>query len=114
MEQLNRIAIRGYIGGVKVHEVNNSKVARFSIVTHYAFKSKNGTDMVETMWHNVTAWEGRTINDISRIKTGNPAYVIGRLKQYKYVDVEGMTRTMYEIVAYTVEIYEGETLRYEM
>lgn len=114
MEQLNRIAIRGHIGNVRIQEVRDTKVARFCIVTHYAYKSKQGLQVVETMWHNVTAWEGRNIKDVERLKSADSAYVVGRLKSNRFTGSDGHERTCYEIVAYDMECYYGEPLRYEM
>ena len=42
MEHLNRIEIRGRVGTVRKNEVNGSKVANFSLVSEYLYKTKDG------------------------------------------------------------------------
>ena len=42
MEQINRIELRGNVGNVKLQNVGNSEVIRFSLATNYAFKGKDG------------------------------------------------------------------------
>ena len=55
MEQINRIVLRGNVGNVKLQNVGNSEVIRFSLATNYAFKGKDGNPVIETTWHNITA-----------------------------------------------------------
>ncbi len=48
MEQINRIELRGNVGNVKLQNVGNSEVIRFSLATNYAFKGKDGNPVIET------------------------------------------------------------------
>ena len=47
MEQLNRIEIRGHVGNVNVVAVGDAKVAHFSVVTNFAYKSRNNEPVIE-------------------------------------------------------------------
>lgn len=58
MEQLNRLEIRGNVGNVNILKVGETRVAHFSVATNFAYKGRNGEPVIETTWHNVTAWEG--------------------------------------------------------
>lgn len=58
MEQLNRLEIRGNVGNVNILRVGDTRVAHFSVATNFAYKGRNGEPVIETTWHNVTAWEG--------------------------------------------------------
>ena len=55
MEQLNKIELRGNVGNIRVQAVGENEVANFSLATNFAYKSKDGTPVIETTWHNITA-----------------------------------------------------------
>ena len=67
MEQLNRIELRGTVGSIKVQTYSGKKVGRINLATSMAFKDKSGTPVIETQWHSVNAWEGKTIEDVDSI-----------------------------------------------
>ena len=48
MEHLNSVTLRGYVGNVRIMDVQDRKVANFSVVTHFAFKNSNGDTVIET------------------------------------------------------------------
>lgn len=99
MEQLNRIEIRGVVGSVKFSVINERQMARFSVVTNYAYKDKEGVPVIESTWHNVVAFEGRNIKDLTKIERGSRIQVIGRLKISKYTGMDGIDKTTVEILA---------------
>ena len=104
MEQLNRIEIRGNVGNVNVINVGNTRVAHFSVATNFAYKDRNGEPVIETTWHNVTAWEGnKGIPSLEIIAKGFPLYVTGRLRIQKYIAGDGTDKTSYDIIANTIE-----------
>ena len=95
MEQLNRLEIRGNVGNVNILRVGDTRVAHFSVV-------------IETTWHNVTAWEGnKGIPSLDIICKGFPVYVAGRLRSQKYTANDGTERTSMEVIASTVEPVDG-------
>ena len=108
MEQLNRIEIRGIIGSVYVKDFANAKVANFSVATSYAYKSSDGTPIVETTWHRVVAWEGNGIMNLHHLQKGNGVHVIGRLRMQRYNAADGTERTSYEILARTLELEDQQ------
>lgn len=115
MEQLNRIELRGTVGGVRLQNYNELTVAHFTLVTNYAYKDKEGTPVIESTWHNVTAWEGKDIPDLSSIDKGTKLYVIGRLRTQKYTGADGVDRVSTEVVARRiVVIEEDQQLQCEM
>ena len=63
MEQINKIELRGNVGNVKLQTVGNNENIRFSVATNYAYKDKEGRPVIETTWHNVTAWNGKGMPD---------------------------------------------------
>ncbi len=104
---MNRIEIRGNVGNVSIHQVGESRVAHFSVATNYAYKGRNSEAVIETTWHNVTAWEGRSIPDLDIITKGFGVYVVGRLRSQKYTASDGTERTSLEIIANSVEAVDG-------
>ena len=103
MEQLNKIELRGNVGNIRVQAVGENEVANFSLATNFAYKSKDGTPVIETTWHNVTAWEGRNIPDLSIIRKGQPIYVNGRFRVQRVTGSDGVEKNFNEILASTVE-----------
>lgn len=115
MEQLNRIELRGIIGSVRVQTYNGRKVAKFTVATNYAYRGLEGEPIIETTWHNVSAWENKDIGSVDRIQKGSKVYVTGRIKTQKYTDAEGKDKYWYEVIAYKITIIDNEALfQYEM
>ena len=108
MEQLKKIEIRGNVGSVNILRVGNTRVAHFSVATNFAYKDRNGEPVIETTWHNVTAWEGnKGIPSLEMISKGFPIYVTGRLRIQKYIAGDGSEKTSYDIIANTIEAVES-------
>ena len=107
MEQLNRLEIRGNVGNVSILKVGEKRVAHFSVATNFAYKGRNGDPIIETTWHNVTAWEGKGMPDLDLIQVGTPLYVRGRLRSQKYIANDGTEKTSVEVIAGAVELADG-------
>lgn len=99
MEQLNRIELRGTVGSIKVQTYSGKKVGRINLATSMAFKDKSGTPVIETQWHSVNAWEGKTIEDVDSIGKGDKLYVVGRVKYSKFTGTDGVDHYNTEIQA---------------
>ena len=115
MEQLNRIELRGIVGNVRQMSYPDSLLTRFSLVTNYAYKDRDGNAVIEPSWHNVTAWNGKYIPDLSAMEKGDRVYVVGRLRYQKVTAADGTDRYYTEILATKVEVLpDSDTLQYEM
>lgn len=115
MEQINRIELRGLVGMVRLQETVGKKVAHFTLATSSAFNDRNGSAVIDTQWHNVSAWEGKNITGLEKIKKGSKVKVIGRVRYNKYTGADGIDRVATDIVASKLEIISSdETLQYEM
>lgn len=109
MEQLNKIEIRGNVGNVLIKTVGGRRVASISVATNYAYKGRNGEPVIETTWHNVTAWEGnKGIPDLDTIEKGFPVYVTGRVRTQKYMGSDGTEKYIMDIVANLIEKVDGK------
>lgn len=105
MEQLNKVELKGNVGHIKVQEIGNNQVAKFSLATNYSFKTKDGNSVVETTWHNIVAWAGKGMpENLNSIQKGDNLYVTGRLKQNKFTGNDGLEHCVVEVVAKSVEI----------
>ena len=108
MEFLNKTEIRGIVGNSSIQKVADTRICRFSVVTELAYKDRDGGNIIESTWFNVTAWEGKDIKDLESITRGAIVHVIGRLKCNRYVDTNGNDRVQYEIVARKVDVVKED------
>ncbi len=108
MEHLNRIEINGRVGSVRTSEYNGSKVANFSIVSEYLYKTREGNAVMETTWFNITAWHNRDMLDFSTLVKGMPVHVSGRLRSSRYTTSEGVEKQFYEVMANRVRAITEE------
>lgn len=115
MEQLNKIELRGNVGSVKVQIYNGRKVAKLTVATNYAYRGAEGEPVIETTWHNVSAWEGKDICNMDRLQKGSKVYVTGRIKTQKYTDAEGRDKYYYDVIASKIVLLDNEAqFQYEM
>ncbi len=115
MEQLNRIELRGVVGGIRLQTFEDSRMARISLATNYAYKDRDGTAVIDTSWHNVVAWEGRNIHGLDQIVKGTRLQVTGRLRYQKYTGMDGVDRIATDILASRISIIDDpEPMQYEM
>lgn len=103
MENTNRIELRGNIGNVRVQDVGERKVARFSLATNYIYKGKEGAPVIETTWHNITLWSNKQDSCFNLITKGAFLYVIGRLRSREYTGNDGSVHQIMEVIAYKIE-----------
>lgn len=115
MEYINRIEIQGTVGTVRMQSFEDRKVIHMSVATAYVYKGYNSEPVIETTWHQVTAWEGKNIQGLEKIAKGDKVRLAGRLKSQKYTDSEGIERSSYEIQASVLtKLDTTESLNYEM
>jgi single-strand DNA-binding protein len=99
MEQLNRVELRGVVGSVRLQQIGNTKVANFTVATSLAYKDKSGCPIIETCWHNVTAWEGREVQDLELLERGSKVQVIGRIRNQRYTAADGTDHSAVDVLA---------------
>lgn len=108
MDHTNRIELRGRVGNVRTNVVGETKVANFSLVTDYLYKTRDGGAVNETTWLYVVAWDGKEMPDLNLIEKGVPLHIIGRIRAAKYTTAEGVEKQMYEVVANKIRILPEE------
>jgi single-strand DNA-binding protein len=102
-EQLNKVELVGTVGSVAVNKVGDMKNVRLSLATEYSYRDNAGCMIIETTWHNVTAWEGEEIRYLEDISRGDRLHVVGRMRQIRYTSSDGTERTVYEVIASKLE-----------
>lgn len=108
MEFMNKIELRGIVGTSTLNRVGDSEVCRFSIATDYSYKDRDGNPVVDTTWFNVTAWEGKNIQDLRKIVRGAIVQVTGRVRTYKYTTADGVEKSSWEVFARRVALLEPD------
>ena len=104
MEQLNKVELRGSIGSVRIQNICDTQMARFSVATNYCYKNNSGEAVIETTWHQVTAFRNDKMPDFSTLTKGAGVEVKGRLRNSRYTDSNGEERIMTEIIASEVKV----------
>ena len=111
MEYINKIELQGRVGTLRTNTVNGTMVANFSLATEALYKNREGGGVSETTWHNVVAWSGKDMPDLSILCKGMQVNVTGRLRTFRYTNTEGVEKQLYEVVASKVRIIEEEEER---
>lgn len=106
-QQLNRIQLRGIVGSIKVSDISGTKVARITLATNYAYRSQDGCAVIETTWHNITAWEKPTFPALESICKGDNLYIEGRIKNQRYTRADGTEVYSTEVIATSLSIITG-------
>ena len=115
MEQINRIELLGIVGSVRMQHVAGKKMAKFTMVTNRAYKNREGAPVIETQWHNVTAFEGKNVQCLDQIEKGRGAHVWGHPQVQHYTGVDGLDRTSVDIICHRLQMVDRDTeIQYEM
>lgn len=101
-----RIEIKGVVGSARLYDYEGKPYAKLSVMTSAAYRDREGTAVIDTMWHNVTAWEGKYIHDLDKIAKGDKLHVIGRPRIQKFTGDDGVERVLSEVLAYRLEIID--------
>lgn len=117
MQQLNRIELRGTVGSIRRNTVQGRLIAQLTVATNFAYKDTEGCSVLETTWHVVRAWEGKSISKevLESLEKGDRVSLVGRIRNQRYVAQDGEERYTCEVVASAMSrIDPGESLSLEM
>ena len=115
MEQINRIELLGIVGNVRLQYINDRQMAKFTVVTNRAYKNKEGAPVIETQWHNVTAFEGKHIQDLDLLSKGCAVHLWGRLQIQRVTAEDGSDRTYVDVIcSKLIHISDEEDVQFEM
>lgn len=96
----NSVRLTGYLGldpeVIRYGEKN--KMAKVSLATHEKYRNKDEDWKTDTHWHTLTFWGKNAEFAEKTLKKGSLISIEGRLMTSNYVDKEGVTRYVTEIV----------------
>ena len=96
----NRVQLIGNIGKepqIKTFD-SGKTMASFSLATSETYTDQNGKKVQDTQWHQLVAW-GKTASYVeSYLEKGNRIAVDGKLIHRSYVDKDGTTRYVTEVL----------------
>ena len=105
---LNRVMLIGNVGkDPEVRYIDSGvPTATFNLATTTrAYKLQNGTEVPErTEWHRILLW--RKLAEVTEkyVRKGDKVYVEGELRTRTYTDRKGVSHTITEIWANTLEL----------
>jgi single-strand DNA-binding protein len=96
----NRVQLIGHVGQEpEIKNLENGKLANFSIATNENYTNAKGEKVEQTEWHRITAW-GKTAEIIEKyVSKGKEIAIEGRLSTRSYEDKDGIKRYVTDIVA---------------
>ena len=106
MEQLNKVELAGIVGKSTLSVVGERQVLNFSVVTERCYKDQNGGAIIETTWHQCTAWESEKIpNEVmSAVGRGSKVHLVGRLRNRTYTDQDNAVHHVCEVMVSSLEL----------
>lgn len=101
---INCVELRGAVGTVRINETGEGRIARFSLATNYVYRASDGMPVIETTWHSCIAFESGHVSGLDRIAKGTAVHLTGRIRCYRFIDINNAERTGNEIVVNTLEV----------
>ena len=96
----NKVQLIGHVGqDPEIKQLENGRVANFTIATNESYTNAKGEKVEQTEWHRVSAW-GKTVDIIEQLlKKGSHVAIEGKLTHRSYDDKDGNKRYITEVVA---------------
>ena len=96
----NSVQLIGHVGqDPEIKQLENGRVANFTIATNDSYTNAKGEKVEQTEWHRVSAW-GKTVDIIEQLlKKGSHVAIEGKLTHRSYDDKDGNKRYITEVVA---------------
>lgn len=106
---INKVILIGNLGkDPEVRELQNGKVANFTLATSHKWKDKDGNKKEETEWHNVTVYGGLAAVVGTYLHKGSKVYVEGRMKTRSYEAKDGGKKYVTEVIASELQMLDGK------
>ena len=109
MSSVNKVILLGNLGkDPEVRYLENERArTTFTLATNETYKNKEGAKTTTTEWHNVVLWTPLAEIAEKYLKKGNPVYIEGKLTSRSYVDKEGQTKYITEVVGKNLVLLGG-------
>ena len=100
MSGVNKVILLGNLGkDPEIRYLENDRIrASFTIATNEIYKNKEGEKITTTEWHNVVLWTPLAKIAEQHLNKGKQVYIEGKLTTRSYVDKEGQTKYITEVV----------------
>jgi single-strand DNA-binding protein len=100
MSGVNRVILLGNLGkDPESRALENGRTrVTFTLATNEVYKNKEGEKVTNTEWHNVVLWTPLAEIAEKYLSKGKQVYIEGKLNSRSYVDKEGQTKYITEIV----------------
>ena len=116
MRGVNKVILIGHLGkDPEVRKLDaNSTIAKFSLATTEAFKTKDGNWVDQTEWHNIVMWRGLAERAERDLKKGMLIYLEGKIRTRSWEDKEGNKRYTTEVVVDSFLLLEKRNDQYRV
>lgn len=96
----NRVQLIGNLGrDIELKTAASGKTyAKFTLATNDRYKGADGEQVVNTQWHNLTAFGVTAKNMAKLLAKGSEVVVEGKLTYNQYEDKNGTTRYITDII----------------
>lgn len=109
MTGVNKVILLGNLGkDPEIRHFEHDRMrASFTLATNDTYKNKEGERVTTTEWHNVVVWSPLAKIAEQYLQKGKQVYIEGKLTNRSYVDKEGQTKYVTEIVAQNLVLLGG-------
>lgn len=106
---VNKVILVGNLGkDPEMRYLENDRTkASFTLATNDSYKNKDGERVTTTEWHNVVVWSSLAKVAEQYLQKGKQVYIEGKLTHRSYVDKEGQTKYITEVVAQNLVLLGG-------
>ena len=106
MNMLNQVILEGLVSGEPhLKETKETSELNFTIEYTRCYKNKAGKDVTETSQFDVVAFNSMCKRPL---KDGMGVRLVGRLKQNKWTDKDGLSHSEVQIMAEHIEIKKAK------
>lgn len=105
---INKVILVGHVGKDPIVRYFDKGVAHaaFSLATSEAYTNRQGETITSTEWHNIVLWRELAQVAEKNVHKGSQLYITGKIKTRSYVDKDGATKYITEILADTLIVLE--------
>lgn len=109
MSSVNKVILLGHLGKEpEIRYLEHDRMrASFTLATNESYKNKEGEKVTHTTWHNIVLWNPLAKIAEQYLTKGKQVYLEGKLTTRSYVDKEGQTKYVTEVVGQQLVLLGG-------
>ncbi|MFL2767699.1 MAG: single-stranded DNA-binding protein [Dehalococcoidia bacterium] len=107
MGRLNKVMLIGNVGNTPEmrYTPSGQQLASINLAVGNKYTNREGVEVDDTQWFNVTVWAQRADFVVNYVKKGMQLYVEGRISGRAYQTDSGETRASLDVNAFEVQIF---------